>query len=169
MKSTFNGLGMNLGSLPQLSRAKTRSISAENPKGKKGKGGMATEGTGAACARDLGRGWKVSPSVRIEAGQTYTLADVDGPGAIQSMWLSGDVSARGPQSRFYILRIYWDNQTVPSVECPCNDFFASGWAFSRALSCALSAAFSSFRLPTASLSPMISASSSLIFSSLCSA
>jgi hypothetical protein len=53
---------MNLGNLPRLSKARTRSISAENPTGDKGKAGMATEGTGAACARDLGQGWKVSPS-----------------------------------------------------------------------------------------------------------
>jgi len=28
---------------------------------------------------------------------------------------------------FYILRIYWDDQEMPSVECPAADFFASGW------------------------------------------
>jgi len=123
----FNGLGMNLGNLSRISKAETRSISAENPTGEKGKGGMATEGTGAGCARDLGQGWKVSPSMVIEAGQTYTLADIEGPGAIQSMWLSGDVARTGPLARFYILRIYWDNQEVPSVECPSADFFASGW------------------------------------------
>ena len=55
----FNGLGMNLGNLAKLSNAKTRSISAENPTGEKGKGGMAIQGTGAGCARDLGQGWKV--------------------------------------------------------------------------------------------------------------
>lgn len=92
----FNGLGLNLGNLPLISKAKTRSLSAENPTGEKGKGGMATEGSGAACARDLGQGWKVSPSVVIPPGQTYTLADIVGPGAIQSMWLSGEVASKGP-------------------------------------------------------------------------
>jgi hypothetical protein len=43
------------------------------------------------------------------------------------MWISGDVSRGGPLSRFYILRIYWDDQEQPSVECPVADFFASGW------------------------------------------
>ena len=123
----FNGLGMNLGTLSRLSNAVTRSISAENFAGEKGKGGMATEGTGASCARDLGQGWKVSPSVKIEAGETHTLADIAGPGAIQSMWLSGEVSSKGPLARYYIVRIYWDDQTIPSVECPAADFFASGW------------------------------------------
>lgn len=118
---TFNGLGMNMGSLPLLSNAKTRSISAENPTGEKGAGGMATEGTGARCARDLGRGWKVSPSVRIAAGRTLALADIEGPGAIQSMWFGGYVA------RDFILRIYWDGQDQPSVECPLGDFFALPW------------------------------------------
>ena len=57
----FNGLGMNLGSLARLSRAKTRSLSPENFTGEKGQGGMATKGTGANCARDLGQGWKIPP------------------------------------------------------------------------------------------------------------
>ena len=98
--SNFNGLGLHLGNLALLSSARTRSISAENPHGEKGRGGMATTGTGENCGRDLGQGWKISPSVRIESGQTYTLADIAGPGAIQSMWLSGDVAARGPLCRY---------------------------------------------------------------------
>ena len=46
---SFNGLGMSLGTLPRLSAARTRSITAENPTGEKGRGGMATEGTGRAA------------------------------------------------------------------------------------------------------------------------
>ena len=84
----FNGLGLHLGNLSSLSRAKSRSISPENFTGEKGCGGMATEGTGANCARDLGQGWKVSPSVNIGAGETFTLADIDGPGAIQQIWMT---------------------------------------------------------------------------------
>ena len=84
----FDGLGMSMGSLCRLSKAKTRSISAENPTGEKGKGAMATEGTGAACARDLGRGWKISPSIRIAPGETRVLAEIGGPGAIQHIWMT---------------------------------------------------------------------------------
>jgi hypothetical protein len=51
-KSVYNGLNLSLGNLSRLSRAKTRSISPENFTGEKGKGGMATEGTGANAARD---------------------------------------------------------------------------------------------------------------------
>jgi hypothetical protein len=57
MAKGYNGLGLSLGTLSRLSKAKTRSISPENFTGEKGKGGMATEGTGAARSRDLGRGW----------------------------------------------------------------------------------------------------------------
>ena len=118
----FNGLGLDLGNLSRLSKAKTRSISPENFTGEKGKGGMAKEGTGALCARDLGQGWKISPSVAIEAGQTFTVADITGQGAIQQMWLTPT-----GHWRYSILRIYWDDQEVPSVECPVGDFFACGW------------------------------------------
>ena len=52
-------------------------VAAYEITGKLGAGGMATEGTGAECARDLGQGWKVSPSVRIEPGQTFELADIE--------------------------------------------------------------------------------------------
>ena len=120
--TNFNGLGMNMGNLSRLSNALTRSLSPENFTGEKGKAGMATEGTGARCARDLGQGWKISPSVRIEAGATFTIADIEGPGAIQQIWMTPTGNWR-----FSILRIYWDDQEQPSVECPVGDFFAMGW------------------------------------------
>jgi len=113
---------MNIGNLSRLSDAKTRSISPENFTGEKGGAGAATEGTGAQCARDLGQGWKISPSIVIEAGRTYELADIAGPGAVQQIWMT----ATGDW-RYSILRIYWDDQEIPSVECPVGDFFASGW------------------------------------------
>jgi hypothetical protein len=72
----WNGLGTGLGTLSRLSKARSRSISPENPTGEPGRGGMATEGTGKDAARELGRGWKVSPSVRIKAKSVFTLADV---------------------------------------------------------------------------------------------
>jgi hypothetical protein len=118
----FDGLTTGVGDLYRLSNARTRSISPENFTGEKGRGGMATEGTGANAARDLGRGWKVSPSVRIEPGQTFTLADIKGGGAIQHIWMTPTGNWR-----FSILRMYWDGETTPSVEVPVGDFFASGW------------------------------------------
>jgi hypothetical protein len=120
----FNGLDMNLGNLHRLSKARSRSVSPENFTGEKGKAGMATEGTGKGPARDLGQGWKVSPSVRIAAKTTFTLADIKGSGAIQQIWMT---PAPIDRTRSYILRFYWDGETEPSVEAPLGDFFACGW------------------------------------------
>ena len=97
----FNGIGTNLSNLSTLSDAKTRSISPENFDGAKGKGGMATEGTGAGCARDLGQGWKLSPSVRIEPHTTYTMAEIDGSGVINHIWLT----PAGAPGRYVIIRM----------------------------------------------------------------
>lgn len=66
---------MNLNQLSILDNAVSRSISPESFGGEKGRAGMATTGTGESCARELGQGWKVSPFVRIAAGQTFQLAD----------------------------------------------------------------------------------------------
>ncbi|MCD6307821.1 MAG: DUF2961 domain-containing protein [Candidatus Latescibacteria bacterium] len=120
----FDGLTMNLGSLSRLSNAKTRSISPENLTGGKGKGGMATleEGSAANAARDLGQGWKVNPYIRIEPGETFTLGEIEGPGAIQQIWITP-----AGNWRYMILRFYWDDEKDPSIECPVGDFFACGW------------------------------------------
>ncbi len=120
--STYNGLGLHLGNLCRISDAETRSISAENPTGEPGKGGMATSGLGSNAARELGRGWKLAPCVAIQSGQTYVVADIRGSGAIQHIWMTPS-----KHFRFSILRIYWDDSPVPSVECPVGDFFACGW------------------------------------------
>ena len=119
---SFNGLGLHLGNLSRLSNAQSRSISPENFNGAKGMGGMATEGTGKNCAKDLGQGWKISPSVKVAPGETFEIANIEGPGAIQQIWLTPTGNWR-----FSILRIYWDDQEHPSVECPVGDFFACGW------------------------------------------
>src|SRR3569832_3036014 len=85
----FNGLGLNQGNLSRLSHAKTRSISPENFTGEKGKGGMAKEeGLAWNTARGLGQGWKVSPYIMIKSGETFTLADIEGQGAIQQIWMT---------------------------------------------------------------------------------
>jgi len=118
----FNGINSNMGNLFQLSDAKSRSISPENFSGEKGKGGMATTGTGTNASRDLGQGWKVSPSIMIKSKTTYTIAEMDGPGSIQHIWMTPTGNWR-----YTIIRIYWDDETTPSVEAPVGDFFCMGW------------------------------------------
>ncbi len=115
-------LGMGIHGLANLVDAETRSISPENFTGEKGRGGAATEGTGKECARDLGVGWKISPSVSIEPGQTFELASIDGPGLIQQIWMTPT-----GKWRYLILRVYWDGCEHPAIECPVGDFFACGW------------------------------------------
>ncbi len=117
----FNGLNMSLGNLSRLSKAETRSISAENPTGGKGQGGRHVD-PNHGCSRDLGTGWKVRPCVGIKPGETLVLADVDGPGAIQQIWMTPTGNYR-----FTILRFYWDGEKTPSVEVPVGDFFASAY------------------------------------------
>jgi hypothetical protein len=129
-QNKFNGLDMNLGNLYRLSDAKTRSISPENVSGEKGKGGMAdpadkdkyNTANASNAARDLGQGWKVNPFIIIKPGEVFTMAEITGPGAIQHIWMTPT-----GKWRFSILRIYWDDETEPSVECPVGDFFGMGW------------------------------------------
>ncbi len=120
----FNGLEMNMGNLFRLSDAKTRSISPENFTGEPGKGGMATleQGNARNAARELGVGWKVNPYVHIEPGKTFTLAEIEGPGAVQHIWMTPTGNWK-----YSILRFYWDDEKEPSVEVPVGNFFGMGW------------------------------------------
>ena len=70
--STFSGLDLNMGNLFRLSNAQTRSISAENPTGEKGKGAM-DDADPNGPARELGQGWKCTPCRYVEPGTVMTL------------------------------------------------------------------------------------------------
>jgi hypothetical protein len=118
----YNGVDTHLGNLFLLSNAQSRSISPENFNGAKGAGGKAETGTGSGAARELGQGWKISPSVVIKAKTTFTIAEIDGPGSIQHIWMTPTGNWR-----WEILRIYWDDEPMPSVEVPVGDFFGMGW------------------------------------------
>ncbi len=123
----FPGLQPGLGTLPLLGQGRTRSVSAENPTGEKGKGGMAIPDPadlrppdGARAADDLGQGWKVRPFIRINAGETAVLMDVPGPGIIQHIWIVENIN------RGLVIRFFWDDEETPSVESPLPEFFAVG-------------------------------------------
>jgi hypothetical protein len=115
--------GWGTGGLARITEGETRSISAENPTGEKGKGGMASEGVGAEWSRELGQGWKVSPCIRIPARETVTLAEIKGPGTIRHVWMTVHPSLW----RSLILRIFWDGEQSASVAVPLGDFFCNGW------------------------------------------
>ena len=121
-------MNIGLGNLFMKRDAVSRSLSAENFRAEKGKGGMATLETSlhkpsANSARELGVGYKLSPCMALEAGETVAIMDNEGPGVIRHMWITLDPSCY----RDVILRMYWDGDDTPSVESPVGDFFCCGW------------------------------------------
>ncbi len=91
----------------------SRSISFENPTGAPGQGGQA--------ASPLGVGRKGAPARTIEPGEEVQLCDIEGPGTIRHIWLTTD---REPVAqRAMLIRVWWDDQPHPSIECPVGDFF----------------------------------------------
>jgi hypothetical protein len=84
---------------------------------------MAEVGSASSHAGPLGQGWKINPFVRIPAGETHVIADIEGSGAIQHIWLT----VHPTWWRRLVVRIYWDDEETPSVETPLGDFFANGW------------------------------------------
>lgn len=64
-------------------------------------------------------------SLKLDIGETRTIAHLTGPGTITHMWLTpSSMDIRHP--RALVLRAYWDGADVPSVETPLGDFFAVG-------------------------------------------
>jgi hypothetical protein len=130
---SYDGLSNGIGNLYRLSNARTFSIGPEDISGEKGKGAMATHGSAASAARDLGQGWKQNPFIVIGPHQTFTLADIQTHGAIQHIWMTPTGNWQ-----WSILRTYWDDESTPSVEVPVGSFFAMGWGkYSRVSSLAV--------------------------------
>jgi len=102
----------------------SRSICPENITGEPGRGGATPleQGSAFRAARDLGTGWKVNPYTVVQPGETVVMADISGMGMIHHIWCT--VTHKWRNS---ILRMYWDDQENPSVECPVGDFFCMGW------------------------------------------
>ncbi len=99
----------------------TVSFSAENPTGARGAGGQE--------ASRLGVGRKGRPRIHVAPGDTAEIADISGPGTIRHIWMAGstmrdfDKSTGHVALRSSVIRIYWDGQSHPSIECPLGDFF----------------------------------------------
>ncbi len=86
------------------------------------------------ASSDLGPSRKGSPCIpKIEAGETVTLGEIQGEGIIQHIWIT--VTDRTSERNRYVLRdlvlrMYWDEEEDPSVECPLGDFFCCGFGVS---------------------------------------
>ncbi len=62
----------------------------------------------------------------IAPGATLTLAQLNGPGKIVHFWNTvADNETYWPE--LLVLRIYWDGEKNPSVQCPLGDFFGVGF------------------------------------------
>ena len=92
-----------------ISNAETFAFSAENPTGQREGGSR-----GGDCT-------KLRPTVKIKPGETVVLVDTEGPGTIQSFWFTGYVGHN------FILRIYWEGSSTPSVEAPITAFFGCAY------------------------------------------
>ena len=79
-------------------------LSAEN------KDGRPNGGSNLTCQ-------KPSPCITVNPGETAVIADVKGSGLIQHIWFGFYVG------HSFILRMYWDDEKTPSVECPLSAFF----------------------------------------------
>lgn len=72
------------------------------------------------------RSGKNNDSLKIQPGETAELARIEGAGIITHIWIT--VSCPDPMiRRNAVLRMYWDGEKNPSVECPLGDFFGQGW------------------------------------------
>jgi hypothetical protein len=69
----------------------------------------------------------------IKPGGTLTIADLKGPGAIAHIWFTIAHPAKN-YSRLLVLRMYWDGEEHPSVECPIGDFFGVGHGIDKPVS-----------------------------------
>ena len=112
-----------MGTIGSGTWGKTRAITAENPDGKPGRGGRAEEGTGATASRELGKGWKVSPSLVVGPGGAVDIANIEGEGVLRHLWLTTTAALRG-----MVLRIFWDGEANAAVQAPLGDFFCNGWS-----------------------------------------
>ena len=84
-------------------------FSAENPTGERSGGSR-----GADCE-------KLRPCIQIGPGQTAVLAEVDGPGALTHIWMTGYTG------HSFILRIFWEGEKTPAVEAPISAFFGMAY------------------------------------------
>lgn len=66
----------------------------------------------------------------LEAGQTLAIADTASAGCVKHIWMTTNCEAPAYLRRL-VIRMYWDGEETPSVECPLGDFFGLGHGLQR--------------------------------------
>ena len=89
--------------LPLLKEGRARRASSSDPNWKDGN-------------------WDARP---VPPGTDLVLAELEGPGQINHIWFTISSPEKG-YPRLLLLRMYWDDEPSPSVECPVGDFFGVG-------------------------------------------
>lgn len=69
--------------------------------------------------------------VDLKAGETFTMADIEGPGLITRLWVTVPRKSNPGVLRNLVFRAFWDDEPEPSVLTPIGDLF--GASFSRPL------------------------------------
>ena len=129
MYQAFTG---GLGGIALAKHGKSRAINAENPHGEKGRGGMA--------ASHLGPSRKGSPCLKdIEPGTVVTLAEMEGPGQINHIWITVDNKTTEADCfvlRDLVIRMYWDLTAI--FRCHLRRKQRSHWKISMQIKSRLS-------------------------------
>lgn len=92
-------------------------VSAENPTGEKGLGGLTNKGA-------KGNAYFIVPP-----GAKQELLNVEGPGIIKRMWMSGTIAKSPVQRRAVRIDMYWEGAQKPAVSAPIGDFFGIGLGY----------------------------------------
>jgi hypothetical protein len=103
--------GLDLNPSRLLVGVESRAITAENPTGARGAGGMAAGGR------------KGSAYLDMEPGEAAVLADLRGPGVIRHVWLTYPPGTP-EQMRSVWFEVTYDDLDKPSISTPVTDFFA---------------------------------------------
>lgn len=79
----------------------------------------------------------ISSRIHVPAGESVTVARLKGPRAINGFWVTLNpdwVENAFTGLRTLVLRIRWDGEAKPSVECPLGDFFGTAPGFNEYVS-----------------------------------
>jgi hypothetical protein len=66
----------------------------------------------------------------VQPGETKVMAQAQVPGCVKHIWVT-TMSKEPAYLRRVVIRMYWDGEDKPSVECPLGDFFGMGHGLTK--------------------------------------